>query len=185
MIKDFNSYLNEIKKSTAEIQDENLFFWGGWVCEELFSISEDILDDYLTKKEVLLIKDILLYIWSIVDDVNEMSVEKSKDYLTKLQNVDETNLDQTDYSENALYELIISLDAVLNFSISKKRGFEYNLSQSVINAIDSQLQNEDIDILTDEGFHEVAVQKEINSQLSILKLMSEKKLDSNSKRLFR
>lgn len=181
----FKAYIDECRKYTAAIKYENLFFWGGWVCEELLVICQGIISRLLAEKEISLIKDILSYIWSVVDSNDKLSPEKSRIYLRHLNDINETDLDRTDYQENALYELIISIDAIMNFAVSKRRGFEYNLSMAVLNAIDSKLQDNDQDILTDEGFNEPIVQREIKSQTLILRLMAEKKLDSNSKKLYR
>ena len=46
-----------------------------------------------------------------------------------------------------MFELIVSLDEILIYCQSGERGFEFRVSQSIINVIDIMLQDEDKDIL--------------------------------------
>ncbi|MBB1574947.1 MAG: hypothetical protein HG427_005810, partial [Flavobacteriaceae bacterium] len=65
------------------------------------------------------------------------------------------------------------------------RGFEDNISQSIINVIDIMLQDEDKDILSKEGFQDPLVQNEIKAQFEMISLLKEKKLSSEFKHYLR
>ena len=103
----------------------------------------------------------------------------------RLNDIDETDLDATDYQQEEIYELIVSLDDILRYCQSGVRGFEDNISQSIINVIDIMLQDEDKDILSKEGFQDDLVQNEIKAQFEMISLLKEKKLTSEFKHYLR
>jgi len=84
------------------------------------------------------------------------------------------------------YSHQISLDGILDYLFTGVRGFEYNMSQAIINVIDVQLQDRNIDILSKEGFDDDAMQKEITAQFSMIELLrTTSKIDSSYKNKFR
>ena len=84
-----------------------------------------------------------------------------------------------------MFELIVSLDEILIYCQSGERGFEFRVSQSIINVIDIMLQDEDKDILSKEGFQDALVQNEIKAQFEMISLLKEKKLTSEFKHWLR
>ena len=81
--------------------------------------------------------------------------------------------------------MIVSLDEVLSYCQSGERGFEFSISQSIINVIDIMLQDEDKDILSKEGFQDDLVQNEVKAQFDMISLLKEKKLTSEFKHWLR
>ena len=84
-----------------------------------------------------------------------------------------------------MFELIVSLDEILIYCQSSERGFEFRVSQSIINVIDIMLQDKDKDILSKEGFQDDLVQNEIKAQFEMISLLKEKKLTSEFKHYLR
>ena len=74
---------------------------------------------------------------------------------------------------------------ILRYCQSGVRGFEDNISQSIINVIDIMLQDEDKDILSKEGFQDALVQNEVKAQFEMISLLKEKKLTSEFKHWLR
>ena len=184
-MEDFSSYFKEIDKKTSEIPENNLLFWGSWFCEGLYQRCKNQIQVFLTDEEVSLINEIVSYLWNLVDEKEQMDRNKINLLYEKLNDIDETDLDETDYQQKEIYELIVSLDDVLSYCQSGIRGFESNASQSIINVIDIMLQDEDKDILSKEGFQDALVQNEIKAQLEMISLLKEKKLTSEFKHWLR
>ena len=184
-MEDFNSYSKEIEEKTSEIPENNLLFWGSWFCESLFQRCKNQIQVFLTDEEVLLINEIISYLWNLVDEKEQIDRSKIDLLYEKLNDIDETDLDETDYQQKEIYELIVSLDDVLSYCQSGIRGFESNASQSIINVIDIMLQDEDKDILSKEGFQDALVQNEIKTQFEMISLLKEKKLTSEFKHYLR
>ena len=180
-MEDFNSYSKEIEEKTSEIPENNLLFWGSWFCESLFQRCKNHIQVFLTNEEVSLINEIISYLWNLVDEKEQIDRSKINLLYEKLNDIDETDLDATDYQQEAIYQLIIYLDEVLKYCKSGVRGFEDNISQSIINVIDIMLQDEDKDILSKEGFQDALVQNEIKAQFEMISLLKEKKLTSEFK----
>ena len=183
--QDFNSYSKEIDEKTSEIPENNLLFWGSWFCEGLLQRCKNHIQVFLTDEEVSLINEIISYLWNLVDEKEQMDMSKINLLYKRLNDIDETDLDATDYQQEEIYELIVSLDDVLRYCQSGIRGFEDNISQSIINVIDIMLQDEDKDILSKEGFQDALVQNEIKAQFEMISLLKEKKLTSEFKHYLR
>ena len=184
-MEDFRSYFKEIDKKTSEIPENNLLFWGSWFCEGLYQRCKNQIQVFLTNEEVLLINEIISYLWNLVDEKEQMDRSKVDLWRQQLYEIDETDLDETDYQQKEIYELIVSLDEVLSYCQSGERGFEFSISQSIINVIDIMLQDEDKDILSKEGFQDALVQNEIKAQFEMISLLKEKKLTSEFKHWLR
>ena len=183
--QDFNSYSKEIDEKTSEIPENNLLFWGSWFCEGLLQRCKNHIQVFLTDEEVSLIDEIISYLWNLVDEKEQIDMSKINLLYEKLNDIDETDLDATDYQQEEIYELIVSLDDVLRYCQSGIRGFEDNISQSIINVIDIMLQDEDKDILSKEGFQDALVQNEVKAQFEMISLLKEKKLTSEFKHYLR
>ena len=184
-MEDFNSYSKEIEEKTSEIPENNLLFWGSWFCEGLLQRCKNHIQVFLTNEEVSLINEIVSYLWNLVDEKEQMDMSKINSLYERLNDIDETDLDATDYQQEEIYELIVSLDDILRYCQSGVRGFEDNISQSIINVIDIMLQDEDKDILSKEGFQDALVQNEIKAQFEMISLLKEKKLTSEFKHWLR
>ncbi len=184
-MENFSSYFKEIDKKTSEIPENNLLFWGSWFCEGLYQKCKNHIQVFLTNEEVSLIDEIISYLWNLVDEKEQIDRSKINLLYEKLNDIDETDLDETDYQQKEIYELIVSLDEVLSYCQSGERGFESNASQSIINVIDIMLQDEDKDILSKEGFQDALVQNEIKAQFEMISLLKEKKLTSEFKHYLR
>ena len=184
-MENFSSYFKEIDKKTSEIPENNLLFWGSWFCEGLLQRCKNHIQVFLTDEEVSLINEIISYLWNLVDEKEQIDGSKINLLYEKLNDIDETDLDETDYQQKEIYELIVSLDDVLSYCQSGIRGFESNASQSIINVIDIMLQDEDKDILSKEGFQDALVQNEIKAQFEMISLLKEKKLTSEFKHWLR
>ena len=184
-IEDFNSYSKEIEEKTSAIPENNLLFWGSWFCEGLLQRCKNHIQVFLTDEEVSLINEIISYLWNLVDEKEQMDMSKINSLYERLNDIDETDLDATDYQQEEIYELIVSLDDILRYCQSGVRGFEDNISQSIINVIDIMLQDEDKDILSKEGFQDDLVQNEIKAQFEMISLLKEKKLTSEFKHYLR
>ena len=184
-MEDVNSYSKEIEEKTSEIPENNLLFWGSWFCEGLLQRCKNHIQVFLTDEEVLLINEIISYLWNLVDEKEQMDMSKINSLYERLNDIDETDLDATDYQQEEIYELIVSLDDILRYCQSGVRGFEDNISQSIINVIDIMLQDEDKDILSKEGFQDPLVQNEIKAQFEMISLLKEKKLSSEFKHYLR
>ena len=180
-MEDFDSYSKEIEEKTSEIPENNLLFWGSWFCEGLLQRCKNHIQVFLTDEEVSLINEIISYLWDFVDEKEQMDMSKINSLYERLNDIDETDLDATDYQQEEIYELIVSLDDILRYCQSGVRGFEDNISQSIINVIDIMLQDEDKDILSEEGFQDALVQNEIKAQFEMISLLKEKKLTSEFK----
>ena len=183
--EDFSSYSKEIEEKTSEIPENNLLFWGSWFCEGLLQRCKNHIQVFLTDEEVSLINEIISYLWNLVDEKEQMDMSKINSLYERLNDIDETDLDATDYQQEEIYELIVSLDDILRYCQSGVRGFEDNISQSIINVIDIMLQDEDKDILSKEGFQDDLVQNEIKAQFEMISLLKEKKLTSEFKHWLR
>lgn len=183
--EDFSSYSKEIEEKTSEIPENNLLFWGSWFCEGLLQRCKNHIQVFLTDEEVSLINEIISYLWNLVDEKEQMDMSKINLLYERLNDIDETDLDATDYQQEEIYELIVSLDDILRYCQSGVRGFEDNISQSIINVIDIMLQDEDKDILSKEGFQDALVQNEIKAQFEMISLLKEKKLTSEFKHWLR
>ena len=184
-MEDFNSYSKEIEEKTSEIPENNLLFWGSWFCESLFQRCKNHIQVFLTNEEVSLINEIISYLWNLVDEKEQIDMSKINLLYEKLNDIDETDLDATDYQQEAIYQLIIYLDEVLKYCKSGVRGFKDSISQSIINVIDIMLQDENKDILSKEGFQDALVQNEIKTQFEMISLLKEKKLTSEFKHYLR
>jgi len=178
--EDFSSYSKEIEEKTSEIPENNLLFWGSWFCEGLFQRCKNHIQVFLTDEEVSLINEIISYLWDLVDEKEQMDVSKINSLYERLNDIDETDLDATDYQQE-----VVSLDDILRYCQSGVRGFEDNISQSIINVIDIMLQDEDKDILSKEGFQDALVQNEVKAQFEMISLLKEKKLTSEFKHWLR
>jgi len=183
--EDFSSYSKEIEEKTSKIPENNLLFWGSWFCESLFQRCKNQIQVFLTNEEVSLINEIVSYLWNLVDEKEQIDMSKINLLYKRLNDIDETDLDATDYQQEEIYELIVSLDDILRYCQSGVRGFEDNISQSIINVIDIMLQDEDKDILSKEGFQDALVQNEIKAQFEMISLLKEKKLTSEFKHYLR
>ena len=184
-MEDFSSYSKEIEEKTSEIPENNLLFWGSWFCEGLLQRCKNHIQVFLTDEEVSLINEIISYLWNLVDEKEQMDMSKINSLYERLNDIDETDLDETDYQQKEMFELIVSLDEVLSYCQSGERGFEFRVSQSIINVIDIMLQDEDKDILSKEGFQDALVQNEIKAQFEMISLLKEKKLTSEFKHWLR
>ena len=184
-MEDFSSYFKKIDEKTSEIPENNLLFWGSWFCEGLLQRCKNHIQVFLTDEEVSLINEIISYLWNLVDEKEQMDMSKINSLYERLNDIDETDLDATDYQQEEIYELIVSLDDILRYCQSGVRGFEDNISQSIINVIDIMLQDEDKDILSKEGFQDALVQNEVKAQFEMISLLKEKKLTSEFKHWLR
>ena len=185
-MEDFNSYSKEIEEKTSEIPENNLLFWGSWFCEGLYQRCKNQIQVFLTDEEASLINEIISYLWDLVDEKELIDMSKINLWRQKLYEIDETYyFDETDYQQKEIFESIVSLDEILIYCQSGERGFEFRVSQSIINVIDIMLQDENKDILSKEGFQDALVQNEINAQFEMISLLKEKKLTSEFKHYLR
>ena len=185
-MEDFNSYSKEIEEKTSEIPENNLLFWGSWFCEGLYQKCKNHIQVFLTNEEASLINEIVSYLWNLVDEKELIDMSKINLWRQKLYEIDETYyFDETDCQQKEIFELIVSLDEILIYCQSGERGFEFRVSQSIINVIDIMLQDEDKDILSKAGFQDALVQNEINAQFEMISLLKEKKLTSEFKHYLR
>ena len=185
-MEDFNSYSKEIEEKTSEIPENNLLFWGSWFCEALLQRCKNQIQVFLTNEEVSLINEIINYLWNLVDEKELIDMSKINLWRQKLYEIDGTYyFDETDYQQKEIFESIVSLDEILIYCQSDERGFEFRVSQSIINVIDIMLQDEDKDILSKEGFQDALVQNEIKAQFEMISLLKEKKLTSEFKHYLR
>ena len=184
-MENFRSYFKKIDNQTSEIPENNLLFWGSWFCEDLLQRCKNQIQVFLTDEEVSLINEIISYLWNLVDEKEQIDMSKINLWRQQLNDIDETDLDETDYQQKEIYELIVSLDEVLSYYQSGERGFEFSISQSIINVIDIMLQDEDKDILSKEGFQDALVQNEVKAQFEMISLLKEKKLTSEFKHWLR
>ena len=69
----------------------------------------------MTDEEVSLINEIVSYLWNLVDEKEQMDRNKINLLYEKLNDIDETDLDATDYQQEEIYQLIIYLDEVLKY----------------------------------------------------------------------
>ena len=185
-MEDFSSYLKGIDEKTSKIPENNLLFWGSWFCESLFQRCKNQIQVFLTDEEVSLINEIISYLWNLVDEKEQMDMSKINLWRQQLYEIDETYyFDETDCHQKEMFELIVSLDEILIYCQSGERGFEFRVSQSIINVIDIILQDEDKDILSTEGFQDPLVQNEIKVQFEMISLLKEKKLSSEFKHYLR
>ena len=185
-MEDFSSYFKKIDEKTSAIPENNLLFWGSWFCEGLYQRCKNHIQVFLTDEEVLLINEIVSYLWNLVDEKELIDMSKINLWRQKLYEIDETYyFDETDCQQKEIFELIVSLDEILIYCQSGERGFEFRVSQSIINVIDIMLQDEDKDILSKEGFQDALVQNEIKAQFEMISLLKEKKLTSEFKHWLR
>ena len=185
-MENFRSYFKEIDEKTSQIPENNLLFWGSWFCESLFQRCKNQIQVFLTDEEVSLLNEIVSYLWNLVDKKEQIDMSKINLWRQKLYEIDETYyFDETDCHQKEMFELIVSLDEILIYCQSGERGFEFRVSQSIINVIDIMLQDEDKDILSKEGFQYALVQNEINAQFEMISLLKEKKLTSEFKHWLR
>ena len=185
-MENFRSYFKEIDEKTSQIPENNLLFWGSWFCESLFQRCKNQIQVFLTDEEVSLLNEIVSYLWNLVDKKEQIDMSKINLWRQKLYEIDETYyFDETDCHQKEMFELIVSLDEILIYCQSGERGFEFSISQSIINVIDIMLQDEDKDILSKEGFQDALVQNEIKAQFEMISLLKEKKLTSEFKHYLR
>ena len=185
-MENFRSYFKEIDEKTSQIPEINLLFWGSWFCESLFQRCKNQIQVFLTDEEVSLLNEIVSYLWNLVDKKEQIDMSKINLWRQKLYEIDETYyFDETDCHQKEMFELIVSLDEILIYCQSGERGFEFSISQSIINVIDIMLQDEDKDILSKEGFQDALVQNEIKAQFEMISLLKEKKLTSEFKHWLR
>ena len=185
-MENFSSYFKKIDEKTSEIPENNLLFWGSWFCESLYQKCKNHIQVFLTNEEVSLIDEIISYLWNLVDEKEQMDMSKINLWRQQLYEIDETYyFDETDCHQKEMFELIVSLDEILIYCQSGERGFEFSISQSIINVIDIMLQDEDKDILSKEGFQDALVQNEIKAQFEMISLLKEKKLTSEFKHWLR
>ena len=185
-MENFSSYFKKIEEKTSEIPENNLLFWGSWFCEGLYQRCKNQIKVFLTNEEVSLLNEIVSYLWNLVDEKEQIDMSKINLWRQKLYEIDETYyFDETDCHQKEMFELIVSLDEILIYCQSGERGFEFRVSQSIINVIDIMLQDEDKDILSKEGFQDALVQNEIKSQFEMISLLKEKKLTSEFKHYLR
>ena len=185
-MENFSSYFKKIEEKTSEIPENNLLFWGSWFCEGLYQRCKNQIKVFLTNEEVSLLNEIVSYLWNLVDEKEQIDMSKINLWRQKLYEIDETYyFDETDCHQKEMFELIVSLDEILIYCQSGERGFEFSISQSIINVIDIMLQDEDKDILSKEGFQDALVQNEIKAQFEMISLLKEKKLTSEFKHYLR
>lgn len=171
----FKEYLEKIKKETESIPDDKILFWGLWFCNGLYSFRKKEIQEYFKSEENIEIDSIMSFINSTLNssDYNQKTFD---DYYEIIQNLDETYLDQTETLDRVIYELIMAIDFIFNYLNDENKGWTYNISQSFINVIDTILDDEGLDILSNDGFGHDIVQKEINAQIKMInKLKSDEK----------
>ena len=181
----FKSYLNTIETQINTLPKEAFLPWSCWVCEELWQQSQLQITHFFEENEIQLFQDILNYLWQMVDEAITPDLNTLSSYYLSLQNIDESYLDETDPDEKVLYELIVSLDHLLQCSLKTQYNCALPLSQALIDVIDVCLQLEDKDILTPEGFANASVQNEIKAQLYMIWELRNYGLKSDQKHLFR
>lgn len=173
----FKNYLKKIEIEVSEIPENNLILWGCLSVANSYNISKDILKKHLSDVEIEHLSEIIDYLWNVVDEKALLNVQKLDLLYSNLNLIDESDLDRTNFKETALYELIIGLDAILSYCITRERGFEFNLSQANINVIDAKLNEQDIDIFTSEGFKNKLLQNEIATQFKMINSLKTGKLN--------
>ena len=97
-----------------------------------------------------------------------MEQRKDAQYYEALQGIDKSILEETDFEEKAIYELVRALEVLLQYCIRKERGFESTIWQAVIDVIDAKMQMDGKDIHTSEGFADEELQYEMECLRYIL-----------------
>ena len=113
-----------------------------------------------------------------------MEQRKDAQYYEALQGIDKSILEETDFEEKAIYELVRALEVLLQYCIRKERGFESTIWQAVIDVIDAKMQMDGKDIHTSEGFADEELQYEMECLRYILYFSQESKKHSYDKQLF-
>lgn len=185
MINTFVEYTEKIKSKVEEIPMHNKLFWGAWFCESLFKEYGTKIKDFYSNEVYDVIEKSMDVIWNIVDEENSSYDNLIDNLLAELSEVDDSELDQLEYEQDAIYELIISLDAILNNLIKRQFAFLYNVSQSSINVIDKVLQTEDVDLTTNEGFKNYLCIEEVTRQFKMIDWLKQNKASSKDRNLFR
>jgi hypothetical protein len=121
------------------------------------------------------LRDILDYLWQVIDENSLWDKEKMQEYYEVLQGIDKTILDEIDFEEKAIYELLRALEVLLQYCIRKERGFESTIWQAVIDVIDAKMQMDGKDIHTSEGFADEELQYEMKCLRYILYFSQESK----------
>ena len=183
-IKDFNSYTKLIRRETASIPEYNLLFLGCWIVERLWERCSDVLTIFFDTEKVECLRDILDYLWQVIDENSLWNKEKMQQYYEALQGIDKSILEETDFEEKAIYELVRALEVLLQYCIRKERGFESTIWQAVIDVIDAKMQMDGKDIHTSEGFADEELQYEMECLRYILYFSQESKKHSYDKQLF-
>ena len=104
-----------------------------------------------------------------------MEQRKDAQYYEALQGIDKSILEETDFEEKAIYELVRALEVLLQYCIRKERGFESTIWQAVIDVIDAKMQMDGKDIHTSEGFADEELQYEMKCLRYILYFSQESK----------
>ncbi|AVM50550.1 hypothetical protein [Capnocytophaga sp. oral taxon 878] len=182
----FKAFLNTIETEIATIPEKGSLSWGCWMCEELWQQSQLQIHQFFKENEIKLFKNILSYLWQIVDGKATKTLHSLLDYYQTLQTVDTLHLDLPDPDERVVYELVASLKSMLQYAIDPENNCALQLSKAVISVIDTRLQIEDKDIYTPEGFADAALQNELKAQLYMVWMLQKyKHIKSFDKHLFR
>jgi hypothetical protein len=181
----FNNYTENIKQAILEIPENNKLFWGVWHCQFLFDKYGHSIIDFFPKDVFNLIQTCVNYIWDVIDEKIDQERNTAKELFSELSDIEESELNQLKADEDAIYELIISIDAILGGLISGSHGWLYNASQSTINVIDKILQNDGIDLTIEEGFNNYLCFKEMEDQFKMIEWLKQNEATSQEKRLFR
>ncbi len=185
MISSFIEYTEKIKSSVNDIPEYNKLFWGGWFCEYLFKNYGLNIKKIYSKEVFDIIKISLDFIWKIVDDKYDANSHFLQNLLNEISDIDDSLLDQLEVEQDGIYELIISLDAILNDLLILQYAFTYNVSQSTINVVDKILQKQGIDLTTDVGFNDSSCIEEVRKQFKMIDWLKINKASSQHKDLFR
>ena len=157
---------------------------GCWIVERLWERCSDVLTIFFDTEEAACLRDILNYLWQVIDENSLWNKEKMQQYYEVLQGIDKKILDKTDFEEKAIYELLRALEVLLQYCIRKERGFESTIWQAVTDVIDVKMQMDGKDIHTSEGFADEELQYEMECLRYILYFSQGFKKDSYDKQLF-
>ena len=123
----------------------------------------------------MVVENIRAEVWQVIDENSLWDKEKMQEYYEVLQGIDKTILDEIDFEEKAIYELLRALEVLLQYCIRKERGFESTIWQAVIDVIDAKMQMDGKDIHTSEGFADEELQYEMKCLRYILYFSQESK----------
>jgi len=160
----FNEFTNTMDNHILGIKRENTLFWKLWCLTFAFDKIEKEYSNYE------IIKDCYQFLWEINDGENkDINLENSQlDSIEKFSDIEYGDLDDFDVSECAVKEFINGADVIIR---DLKKDQVSSGGQAIylipLNIVDIILQDDDTDILDDDGFNTPICLNEVNAQLKL------------------